>query len=520
MRSAVPKHFHPCSAGRWSTGSSTPATVRAPIRSSWSRRPRRRSVSRTAVSSSPCRSSRSAPATRFARRARRSRRTTGTCSSSRATRRCSRPELLLGLVDAHRRAGADATVLSCRARRSAAVRPHRPRGDGDVEQIVEGTDANDDERRIREVNTSIYVFRSATLWAALEQLEPKNVQGELYLTDAVEIVVARRRARSLRTSRPTGARPTASTRAPSSPSAAAVLRDRINERHMLAGVTIVDPKTTWIEPTVEIEQDVTIHPFTILRGETRVATGAEVGANTVAIDAHIGRGATVGPFCYLRPGTVLGESSKAGTFVEIKNSRIGDRTKVPHLSYIGDAEIGDDTNVGAGAITANFPHRPGQPKGRTTDRQQRQDRDPQWLRRADRGRGRSMDRCRIGHNQGRPRRCARHRPAAPGEQGGICSTSARRLSSSFPASRAPDSMTQPEPGHWIERGPQKRLMVFSGRSHTDLAAADRRAARRRARRGRAAHVRERRDLRAATTSRSAAPTSSSCRPAASRSTAT
>ena len=99
---------------------------------------------------------------------------------------------------------------------------------------------------------------------------------------------------------------------------------------------------------------------------TRVAAGAEIGANTVAIDTHIGSHATVGPFCYLRPGTVLGDSSKAGTFVEIKNSRIGDRTKVPHLSYVGDADIGADTNIGAGAITANFPHRPGLPKGRTT----------------------------------------------------------------------------------------------------------------------------------------------------------
>jgi bifunctional UDP-N-acetylglucosamine pyrophosphorylase/glucosamine-1-phosphate N-acetyltransferase len=145
-----------------------------------------------------------------------------------------------------------------------------------------------------------------------------------------------------------------------------VLRDRINEAHMLAGVTIIDPQTTWIEPTVEIEPDVTIRPFCELRGVTRIATGAEIGANTVAIDTHIGRRATVGPFCYLRPGTVLGESSKAGTYVEIKNSRIGDRTKVPHLSYIGDAEIGEDTNIGAGAITANFPHKPGRPKGRTT----------------------------------------------------------------------------------------------------------------------------------------------------------
>jgi len=148
--------------------------------------------------------------------------------------------------------------------------------------------------------------------------------------------------------------------------AAALLRERINERHMLAGVTIVDPGTTWIDDTVEIEPDVTIHPFVVLRGATRVASGAEIHPHTVALDAVVGRGSAVGPFCYLRPGTDLGTESKAGTFVEIKNSRIGARTKVPHLSYIGDASIGDDTNVGAGAITANFPHRPGQPKGRTT----------------------------------------------------------------------------------------------------------------------------------------------------------
>lgn len=145
-----------------------------------------------------------------------------------------------------------------------------------------------------------------------------------------------------------------------------VLRGRINEAHMLAGVTIVDPDSTWIEPTVQLAADVTVHPFTVLRGTTRVDTGAEIHPHSVTIDAHVGAGASVGPFCYLRPGAVLGVDAKAGTFVEIKNSRIGERTKVPHLSYIGDADVGEDTNVGAGAITANFPHRPGQPKGRTT----------------------------------------------------------------------------------------------------------------------------------------------------------
>jgi bifunctional UDP-N-acetylglucosamine pyrophosphorylase / glucosamine-1-phosphate N-acetyltransferase len=273
--------------------------------------------------------------------------------------------LLRELVATHHRERAEATILS--------ARPPDPRvygrvvrdANGSVVKIVEGTDANDEEQQIGEINSSIYVFRSAALWPALEQLEPKNVQGELYLTDAIEIVArggGKVAAHVAADSRETDG---VNTRAELA-QAAAVLRDRINEAHMLAGVTIVDPQTTWIEPTVELEADATIQPFTYLRGATRVAAGAEIGANTVAIDAHIGANATIGPFCYLRPGTVLGESSKAGTFVEIKNSRIGDRTKVPHLSYIGDAEIGEDTNIGAGAITANFAHKPGVPKGRTT----------------------------------------------------------------------------------------------------------------------------------------------------------
>ena len=273
--------------------------------------------------------------------------------------------LLEELVDTHHREGAAATILS--------AEPPDPRlygrivrgPDGSVLRIVEGTDADEEEQQIGEINSSIYVFRSDVLWAALERIEPHNVQGELYLTDAIEIVVAdggKVAAHIAADSREADGVNTRSELA----RAAAVLRDRINEAHMLAGVTIVDPAATWIEPTVELEPDVTIQPFVILRGETRVAGGAEIGANTVAIDAHIGNNATIGPFCYLRPGTVLGDSSKAGTFVEIKNSRIGDRTKVPHLSYIGDADIGADTNVGAGAITANLAHKPGEPKRRTT----------------------------------------------------------------------------------------------------------------------------------------------------------
>ncbi len=272
--------------------------------------------------------------------------------------------LLRELVDAHRRADAAATILS-------AVPPD-PRiygrivraSDGSVLRIVEGTDASEEEQQIREINSSIYVFRSDALWPALERIEPHNSQGELYLTDAIEIIVAHGGKVAAHVAADSREADGVNTRAELA-QAAAVLRDRINEEHMLAGVTIVDPRTTWIDPTVELEPDVTIHPFAILRGATRVESGAEIGANTVAIDAHIGTNATIGPFCYLRPGTVLGDSSKAGTFVEIKNSRIGDRTKVPHLSYIGDADIGDDTNVGAGAITANLAHKQGLPKRRT-----------------------------------------------------------------------------------------------------------------------------------------------------------
>ena len=275
------------------------------------------------------------------------------------------PGLLTELVAAHREAAADATILS--------AEPPDPRlygrivrdAGGSVLRVAEGTDATDDEKAIREINSSIYVFKSTALWPALEQLQPKNVQGELYLTDSIEILVRAGGTVAAHVASDWRETDGVNTRAELA-HAASVLRDRINERHMLAGVTIVDPQTTWIEPTVEIEADVTIRPFCELRGATRIATGAEIGANTVAIDAHIGRSATVGPFCYLRPGTVLGESSKAGTYVEIKNSTIGDRSKVPHLSYIGDSEIGEDTNIGAGAITANFPHKPGQPKGRTT----------------------------------------------------------------------------------------------------------------------------------------------------------
>ncbi len=274
------------------------------------------------------------------------------------------PELLSALVAEHRSSGATATVLS--------FEPDDPRAygriirneSGRLEAIVEDADANGVQRAVREVNSSIYVFEADKLWPVLERIEPVNAQGELYLTDAVRLLVEGGEEVGVFKAPDPEDVEGVNTRAELA-DAAAYLRARVNNQHMLAGVTIVDPATTWIEPDVELEADSTIHPFTVLRGRTRVAAGAEVGPHAVVDGAEIGPGAKVGPFCYLRPGTRLAEGAKAGAFVEIKNSEIGARTKVPHLSYIGDAEIGEDTNVAAGNITANYPHQAGREKGRT-----------------------------------------------------------------------------------------------------------------------------------------------------------
>jgi bifunctional UDP-N-acetylglucosamine pyrophosphorylase / glucosamine-1-phosphate N-acetyltransferase len=265
------------------------------------------------------------------------------------------PDLLRQLVDTHRNSGAAATVLSFEPPDPRAYGRVVRDGDGRLQQIVENADVDEAQRAIREANSSIYVFEADKLWPALDRIEPVNAQGELYLTDAVRLLVEGGEEVAVFKAPDAGEVEGVNTRAELA-DAAAFLRARVNKEHMLAGVTIVDPQTTWIEPDVELAADSTIHPFTILRGKTRVAAGAEVGPHVVAVDAEIGPGALVGPFTYLRPGTKLGAGSKAGTFVEIKNSEIGARTKVPHLSYIGDAEIGEDTNVAAGNITANYPH--------------------------------------------------------------------------------------------------------------------------------------------------------------------
>jgi bifunctional UDP-N-acetylglucosamine pyrophosphorylase/glucosamine-1-phosphate N-acetyltransferase len=272
-------------------------------------------------------------------------------------------EHFAALLAEHDREKADVTILSFDGEGLPYGRIVRA-DDGSVQAIVEDRDATDEEKTIRELNSSIYVFEAKPLWDALSHLDPHNAQGELYLTDTVKNIVAGGGKAAAWICPDAQATLGINTRAELAVAASA-LRDRINERHMLAGVTIIDPHSTWIGAGVELSEDVVIHPFTVVAGQTRVESGAEIGPHVAIADVVIGEGASVGPFCYLRPGTVVEARAKAGTFVEIKNSRIGARTKVPHLSYIGDADIGEDTNIAAANVTANFSHRPGREKGRT-----------------------------------------------------------------------------------------------------------------------------------------------------------
>jgi len=273
-------------------------------------------------------------------------------------------EVLRGLIQAHRTEGAQVTVLSFEPTDDFPYGRLVRAPDGSLERIAEERDATPEQVAITELNSSIYMFASDALWAAIEKLDTSNAQGELQLTDTIRHTIAAGGRASVYRSPDPVAPIGVNTRADLA-AAGAVLRDRINHAHMLAGTTIVDPATTWIEPDVELEPDSTIHPFTHLCGKTRVGTGAEVGPHAVAVDAEIGPRVLIGPFAYLRPGSVVGEGAKIGTFVELKNTRIGDRTKVPHLSYLGDAEVGEDTNVAASNVTVNFPHQPGKEKGRT-----------------------------------------------------------------------------------------------------------------------------------------------------------
>ena len=254
----------------------------------------------------------------------------------------------------------------------------REPGTGDVLGIVEEKDADDVQRAIAEINSSVYVFDAAVLRTALGQLGRDNAQGEVYLTDVLAIARADGgHVRAIRTDDPL------LVEGVNDRVQLAVLRAELNRRvledWMREGVTVVDPATTWVDVDVELARDVTLLPGTQLHGATVVAEGASVGPDTTLTDvevgagatvvrthgslAVIGAGATVGPFAYLRPGTDLGSGGKIGTFVETKNAQIGPGSKVPHLSYVGDATIGEETNIGAATVFVNYD---GVTKHRTT----------------------------------------------------------------------------------------------------------------------------------------------------------
>jgi bifunctional UDP-N-acetylglucosamine pyrophosphorylase/glucosamine-1-phosphate N-acetyltransferase len=273
-------------------------------------------------------------------------------------------EAIARLAEAHERSGAAATmVTSVLEDPSGYGRVVRDEA-GAVARVVEtksSGDATDEQLQIREVNAGIYAFAPAALRAALPRLSADNAQGELYLPQVLDVL-----------------------RGEGATVAAHVLEDQaqmlgvndrvalahvrklaqqaIHRRHMLAGVEIVDPQATVIDVDVQIGQDTTIEPFTTIKGRTRIGAGCTV-KHSYLVDCLLEDGVLVGPFAYLRPDATLRSGAKAGTFVEVKNSDIGAGAKVPHLSYIGDADVGEGTNLGAGSITANYD---GQSKHRTT----------------------------------------------------------------------------------------------------------------------------------------------------------
>ncbi|MFI6769933.1 bifunctional UDP-N-acetylglucosamine diphosphorylase/glucosamine-1-phosphate N-acetyltransferase GlmU [Streptomyces sp. NPDC050355] len=288
-------------------------------------------------------------------------------------------ETLRRLGDTHAADKNAVTVLSAEVPDATGYgRIVRDADTGAVTAIVEHKDASDAQRAIREINSGVFAFDARLLVDALGKVRTDNSQGEEYLTDVLGIV------------REAGHRVGAAVAGDHREilginnrvqlaEARRLLNERLLERAMLAGVTVVDPASTFIDVSVVFEQDATIHPGTQLLGATSVASGAEVGPHsrltdtavgagavvsfTVAQGARIGAGANVGPYTYLRPGTDLGPKSKAGAYVEMKNASIGEGTKVPHLSYVGDATIGEFTNIGAASVFVNYD---GEAKHHTT----------------------------------------------------------------------------------------------------------------------------------------------------------
>jgi bifunctional UDP-N-acetylglucosamine pyrophosphorylase / glucosamine-1-phosphate N-acetyltransferase len=290
-------------------------------------------------------------------------------------------EAIAKLVEAHEVAGAAGTMATMELDEPGTYGRVIRDSDGSVLRVAEAKaegDATPEELEIREVNTGVYAFDGGSLVAALQLLDTDNAQGELYLPD---VLSAMRRA-----GKPVAAHPIGDPDLTHGVDdrtdlayAHQVAQRRIHDAHMRSGVTIVDPGSTTIDAGVTIGRDTVIEPYAQLRGATEIGADTTIGAMTTLIDSRVGDGvtilhshltgarvddgATVGPFAYLRPDAHLHPRAKAGTFVEIKNSEIGAGTKVPHLSYIGDADVGEGTNIGAGNITANYD---GKNKHRTT----------------------------------------------------------------------------------------------------------------------------------------------------------
>ena len=275
---------------------------------------------------------------------------------------------LLQLLSAHESHSAQATILT--AELDDPFGYGRILRDGSrVSGIVEEKDATDEQRLINEINSGMYAFSAESIVGSINSLTTDNSQSEEYLTDVIELIA-------------TGGGVVLGVVAPDSndilgindrvqlADAAAIMRDRINERWMRSGVSILDSSSTWIDVDVDIAPDATVLPQSVLRGPTSIETGAEIGPGTTLIScevgesavvrhtwaelAVIGQSANVGPYTYLRPGTVIGARGKAGAFVEMKNSQLGEGSKVPHLSYVGDATIGEGSNIGAGTVFVNY----------------------------------------------------------------------------------------------------------------------------------------------------------------------
>jgi bifunctional UDP-N-acetylglucosamine pyrophosphorylase/glucosamine-1-phosphate N-acetyltransferase len=280
-----------------------------------------------------------------------------------------RGETIEALLEHHAQTGATATVLT-------AVVP-APQGYGRVLRqrgrvtgIVEERDATDAEKKVTEINTAVYCFQGADLWAALEKVRPQNDQGEYYLTDVIGILArGGKRIEAASVADPSEALGVNDRRQLAM--VAAIQRQRVLERLMEGGVTIIDPATTWIDDTVTIGADTVVHPQTLLQGQTVIGsecviglgsqvTGSRLGDRVqlrpycVLTDAEVEDEAELGPFCHLRPQAHIGSRARIGNFVEVKKSRIGRGSKAPHLSYIGDATVGDGVNVGAGTVTCNY----------------------------------------------------------------------------------------------------------------------------------------------------------------------